>query len=50
MRAPTALAALIVVVLVAHGVTLFGEFVYDDRFIIVKNEYLSSSTTTVSSS
>jgi tetratricopeptide (TPR) repeat protein len=40
MRAPTALAALIVVVLVAHGVTLFGEFVYDDRFIIVKNEYL----------
>jgi Flp pilus assembly protein TadD len=33
-----AIAVLVLAVLAAHGVTLLGEFVYDDRFIIVENE------------
>lgn len=34
-------ALLLGVVLLAHGVTLFGDFVYDDRFIIVNNDFVS---------
>jgi Flp pilus assembly protein TadD len=39
-----AIAALVLAAFLAHGVTLFGEFVYDDRFIIVENDAVHDSS------